>query len=118
MFSTVYFSGVVLGVEVSLVNSSCVEMWQGISSVYFLGGGLSSVLPERGGVLAVLHAVEVDVDDGHQAPGGAQGAEQPVRIGLAQDLQDVTLVEAQLTGLGGYVVAQSSDSTEEQQGNN
>ena len=69
---------------------------------------------ESGGVLAVVHAVQGHVDDGNQPPGGAQGAEQPIGIGFAQDQQDVALVEAQLPGLGGDVVAQSSDFTEEQ----
>lgn len=59
--------------------------------------------------MALLHAFEGDVDDGNQALRGAQGAEQPVRIGLSQDTQDIALVEAQLAGLCGYVVAQCSD---------
>lgn len=59
--------------------------------------------------MAVLHAVEGHVNDGHQTLGGAQGAEQPVGIGLPQNPQDVALVEAQLARLGGYVVAQRSD---------
>lgn len=69
---------------------------------------LGSTLSGSTGILAVLHAFEGDVDDGDQASGGAQGAQQPVRVGLAQDPQDVALVEAQLAGLGGYVVAQRS----------
>lgn len=39
------------------------------------GGSFSSVLPESSGILAVLHAVEGDVDNGNQALGGAQEAE-------------------------------------------
>lgn len=70
-----------------------------------------SALSESRGIVAVLHAVEGDIDDGNQAPGGAQGAQQPVWISLAQDLQDITLVEAQLARLGGYVVAQCSHFT-------
>lgn len=56
----------------------------------------------------VLGAAEGDVDDGDQAPRGAQGAEQPVGVGLPQDLQHVALVEAQLARLGGDVVAQGA----------
>lgn len=76
-------------------------------------GSFSSALLQPSGMVAVLHAVEGDIDDGNQAPAGAQRAEQPIRIRLAQDTQDVALVEAQLTGLGGYVVAQCSYFTEE-----
>lgn len=67
-----------------------------------------SALPETRGILAVLHAVEGDVDNWNQAPGGAQGTEQPIGVSLAQNVQDVALVEAQLSGLGGDVVAQCS----------
>lgn len=71
-----------------------------------------SALPETGGVLAVLHAVEGDVDNWNQALGGAQGTEQPIGVSLAENAQDVALVEAQLSGLGGDVVAQCSYFTE------
>lgn len=85
------------------------SVFQSCSSFFFLYDFLlrrffSSALAQPGGVVAVLHAVEGDVDDWNQALAGAEGAEQPVRIGLTQDPQDVALVEAQLTGLGGYMV--------------
>lgn len=68
-------------------------------------GSFGSTPSWPGGILAVLHAIEGNIDDGDQALAGAQGAEQPVGVGLFQDPQNVTLVEAQLAGLGGYVVA-------------
>ncbi|KAF3851481.1 hypothetical protein F7725_013253 [Dissostichus mawsoni] len=43
---------------------------------------------------------------------GAQGAQQPVWVSLAQDPQDVSFVEAQLSRLGGDVVTQRSYFTE------
>lgn len=76
-------------------------------------GGVRSELLQSSGVLALLHTAEGDVNDGDQPVGGAQRAEQPVRVGLAQDPQDVALVEAQLAGLGGDVVAQGPNFTEE-----
>lgn len=65
-----------------------------------------------GGLLAVLHAVRGDVDDGNQAPRGAQRAQQPVRVGSAQNLHDVSFVEAELTRFCGDVVAQSTHPPE------
>ena len=47
-----------------------------------------------------------DVDDGHEALATAQGAQQPVSVGLAQHLQYVPFVEAQVAWFRGYVVAQ------------
>lgn len=79
------------------------------------GAAFGSALPESEGLLALLHALEGNIDDGNQALGGAQRAEQPVWVRLPQDPQDVALVEAQLAGLGGYVVAQRSYFTEERQ---
>lgn len=103
------------------------QQLRGLSFVFFvffsvgrrrlqLVGGSGSAVTDAG-VLAVLHAVEGDVDDGDQALGGAEGAEQPVGIGLAQDPQHVALVEAELSGLGGDVVTQRSDFTEEEETN-
>lgn len=80
---------------------------------FSLKGSFDSALLGSSGILALLHAAEGDIDDGNQTLLGVQGAEQPVRISLAQDLQDIALVEAELAGLGGYVVAQRSYFTEE-----
>lgn len=92
------------------VQPKTVTKWQGYPSSPELQVTPSALL-QAGGVLAVVHAAEGDVDDGDQTLGGAQRAEQPVGVGFAQDSQDVALVEAQLAGLGRYVVAQGSDFT-------
>lgn len=83
---------------------------RGLSSscLHFSQGSFRSALAESSSIVAFLHAFEGDVDDGNQALCGAQGAEQPVRIGLSQDPQDIALVKAQLARLCGYVVAQCS----------
>lgn len=72
-----------------------------------------SALLKSNGVLALLHAFECDIDKGNQTLQGAQGTEQPVWISFAEDLQDITFVEAQLTRFSGNVVAQCSDFPKE-----
>lgn len=79
-----------------------------------LGSALASA--ESADAQALLHPSQGDVDNGNQAPGGAQRAEQPVCIGPLQNLHDVALVEAQLARFGGYVVAQRSHFAEEKHG--
>lgn len=48
-----------------------------------------------------------DVHDGHQSLLGAEAALQPVTVYLGDDLQDIPLVETQLSCLGGNVMAKS-----------
>lgn len=48
-----------------------------------------------------------DVHDGHQSLLGAKAALQPVTIHFGDDLQDVPLLKAQLSSLGGDVMAKS-----------
>lgn len=48
-----------------------------------------------------------DIHDGHQPLLTAEAALQPVTIHLGDDLQDVPLIEAQLSCLGGNVMAKS-----------
>lgn len=47
------------------------------------------------------------VHDGHESLLGAETALQPVTIHLGDDLQDIPFVEAQLSFLGGNVMAKS-----------
>lgn len=61
-------------------------------------------LPARSIVLVLRVG---DVHDGHQSLLGAEAALQPVTVHLGDDLQDVPLVEAQLSCLGGNVMAKS-----------
>lgn len=120
IFSTVFFFGTHPQCTV-ISNSSrsvagtplCLQSGLPSSRVNSSRGSFGSALPESSGILALLHAFEGNINDGNQALRGAQRAEQPVGIRLAQDPQDVALVEAQLAGLGGYVVAQCSYLTEE-----
>lgn len=87
-------------------NQPAVGAWETLASIFFMISSRDS-LP----ILTVLGAVKGDVYDGHQTLTGVQSAEQPVWVGLAQDLQDVTFVEAQLPWFSGNVVTQSSHFT-------
>lgn len=69
-----------------------------------------SAQPQTRGVLAVC-PTQSDVHDGHQTLTGAQWAQQPVSVGLPQHLKDISLVEAQMAGLCGDVMAQSPHFT-------
>lgn len=96
-------------------DTLCVQSTMPSSCTNSSWGSFVSALPESTGILALLHAFQGNIDDGNQTLRGAQRAEQPVWIRLAKDPQDVTLSEAELTGRGGYVVAQCSYFTEEPQ---
>lgn len=67
-------------------------------------------------ILALLHAVEGDINDRNKSLYGAQGAEQPVWVHFADHLHDVPFAEAQLSRFSGDVVAQRSDFTEDRHG--
>lgn len=59
------------------------------------------------GFLGVLR--QGDIDDGDEAHAVAQDAAQPVGVSAAQNLQQVSLLEAQVSRLGGQVVTQGPD---------
>lgn len=85
------------------------------SSVDACQGSFASALAESAGNQALLRAFEGNIDDGNQTLRGAEGADEPVWVSLSQDLQDIALVKAEMTGLGGYVMAQRSHFTGKQQ---
>lgn len=108
----VYFLRSIPNVQFSPFNQNqpAVGAWETPASIFFIissRGSYGSVLP----ILTVLGAVKGDVYDGHQTLTGVQSAEQPVWVGLAQNLQDVTFVEAQLPWFSGDVMTQSSHFT-------
>lgn len=56
-------------------------------------------------VKAVLGPAQGDVDDGHEAVSGSAGAQQQVRVAPAQNSQNVSSAEAQVSRLCGVQVA-------------